>query len=237
LAYYKTYKITSDSLLNEANIRQITQLQMQHEFDNELAKRQTEQDLKNTVQKRKEIIYLGVTLVIVLALLIMILSFQLQRNKIKRVQLAQQNRRLDLDYKNRELASNVLYLLKKNELLLDVSDKLKKARPDAKATNKSIIDEIVNAIYISSKDLGWEEFELRFKEVHTDFYNSLTSKYPNLTPNELRLCAFVKLNMTTKDITAITFQSDHSVVMARSRLKSKLGISENERLSTFLNRV
>jgi hypothetical protein len=237
LAYYKTYKITSDSLSNESNVRKITQLQMQYEFDNELAKRQIEEDLKNAVQKRKEIIYLSLTLVVVLALLIMTLFFQIQRNKIIRVQLEQQNLRSDLDYKNRELASNVLYLLKKNELILDVSDKLKKARVDAKATNKSIIDEIVNTIYINSKDLGWEEFELRFKEVHTNFYNSLTSKYPNLTPNELRLCAFIKLNMSTKDISAITFQSNRSIVVARSRLKNKLGISENERLSTFLNKV
>jgi len=237
LEYYKTYKITSDSLSNVASVQKTTRLQMQYVFDNEVVKRQTIQDLRNAVHKRKEFLYVGVALVTVLVLLITILFINLLRNKIKRVQLAKQNLRKDLDYKNRELASNVLYLLKKNELLLNVSDKLKKARIGAKVTNKSAIDEIVNAIYISSKDLGWKDFELRFKEVHSNYYNSLTKKYPNLTTNELRLCAFIKLNMSTKDISAITFQSNRSIVVARSRLKNKLGISENERLSTFLNKV
>ena len=104
-------------------------------------------------------------------------------------------------------------------------------------TTRKKFDEIINEIYVNSKDLGWEEFELRFKEVHADFYNDLTRQYPDLTPNELRLCAFIKLGMSTKDITAITFQSDHSVVMARSRLKKKLGVSKDERLATFLNSI
>ena len=79
------------------------------------------------------------------------------------------------------------------------------------------------------------EFELRFKEVHTDFYNELNKEHPDLTLNETKICAFLRLNMSTKEISAITHQSVKSINMARFRLRKKLNVDRDENLISYLN--
>ena len=83
--------------------------------------------------------------------------------------------------------------------------------------------------------VSWEEFEVRFQEVYTGFYKNLRERYPDLTNNEVRLCAFFKLNMTTKEIAAITYQSLNSIKVARYRLRKKLDISKEENMTAFLS--
>jgi DNA-binding CsgD family transcriptional regulator len=71
--------------------------------------------------------------------------------------------------------------------------------------------------------------------VHIEFYEKLQSKFPDLTTNERKLCAFLRLNMTTKEISAITNQSLNSIEMARHRLRKKLNIDNSQvNLTTFL---
>ena len=68
-----------------------------------------------------------------------------------------------------------------------------------------------------------------------DFYKALNKKFPDLTNNERKLCAFLRLNMSTKEISAITFQSVHSITIARSRLRKKLNITHSDiSLTDFL---
>jgi DNA-binding CsgD family transcriptional regulator len=74
----------------------------------------------------------------------------------------------------------------------------------------------------------WEEFEHRFIAVNPEFYQTLLQSFPDLTQNEKRLCAFLKLNMNTKEISTITGQTPHSINVARTRLRKKLGLSNSE---------
>ena len=86
-----------------------------------------------------------------------------------------------------------------------------------------------------SEDDTWNEFEMRFKEIHEDFYTQLGQLFPNLTPNELRLCAFLKLNLSTKEISSITYQSPESIKTARYRLRKKLNLDRDSNLTSFLH--
>ena len=84
----------------------------------------------------------------------------------------------------------------------------------------------------------WTTFEERFKDVHHDFYNKIDEKYPHLTENDRKLCAFLKLNMSTKDIAAITHQNPNSIEVARTRLRKKLNISNTDiSLVSFLSSI
>ena len=116
----------------------------------------------------------------------------------------------------------------------DIIDKLKILRKSIKPDQQKEVLGIVQTISYNSKEIGWEEFELRFKQVHPSFYERLARHNPNLTINENRLCAFLRLNMTSKEISAFTFQTEHSIVQARSRLKKKLGIHDAQKLSQFI---
>jgi len=74
--------------------------------------------------------------------------------------------------------------------------------------------------------------------VHKDFYDALLRRFPELTPSELKLCAFLKLNMTTKEISELTGQRLNTLENARYRLRQKLGITNSEaNLVTFLAQI
>jgi hypothetical protein len=127
-----------------------------------------------------------------------------------------------------------MYQVKNNEFILNISKKLKSLLWKGPAENKSLVNEIIKEIETDSSADNWEEFIIRFQQVHIDFYKNLGKKFPELTSNELRICAFLKLNMNTKDIAAITYQSQKSITVARWRLRQKLGLKKEERLSAFL---
>ena len=169
--------------------------------------------------------------------MIFILLFLLQRNKTKRIRLERKTLQLDLEYKNKELTTNVMYLLKKNEFIENISDKLKKAKLYFKPENRTFIDNIIKEMESSSSKDAWEEFEVRFQSVHSDFYKKLNKKYPDLTPNEQKLCAFLRLNMSTKEIASITYQTTKSINVARFRLRKKMDIGSYDNLVAYLRQL
>ena len=106
-----------------------------------------------------------------------------------------------------------------------------------KPENNTWIKEILREMQSNVDNTVWGEFEMRFQQVHQDFYQKLLEKYPDLTPNEIKICAFLKLNMTTKDISAITFQSVKSIQVARNRLRKRMGISRDENLVASIQQL
>lgn len=237
LKYTKLFKIYSDSISRDENIKKITQLEMQFAFDKEIKQKEIEQAKLESKQKRKELIYIMISSGILLALIILFLLFRLQQYKVKKIGLEKESLLDDLDYKNKELTTNVMYLLKKNEFIINISDKLKKARYHFKPENRKIIDDIIRELELSSTENVWKDFEVRFQEVHAEFYQKLTSQFSDLSPNELKLCAFLRLNMSTKEISTITFQSPKSISMARFRLRKKMKIGSYDNLVSYLSNL
>ena len=144
------------------------------------------------------------------------------------ISLQNQKIELELDQKNKELTSNVLHLSNLNEFINSISEKLAEEKKNFKPENIKTINRIIKNIQTNTDDNIWKEFELRFEQVHSGFYENIQKEFPKLTPNEKKLCAFLKLNMTSKDISGITGQSVHSIEVARTRLRKKLGLSNKE---------
>ena len=84
---------------------------------------------------------------------------------------------------------------------------------------------------------NWYEFEEAFVKVHTGFYSKLENDFPDLTSNERKICAFIKLGMSTKQMAAITCQSESALKKARYRLRKKLAISNNINILNFLQSI
>ncbi len=244
LNYFKTYEQYGDSILNENSIKRITQLEMQFDFDKKMKEIELEDAIKEAKQQRKEFIYI---LLIGLGVFIAIIAFLLfanQRNKTAKVELKRSNLKLEhdklqqeLEHKNKELATNVMYLLSKNEFITSTAEKLTQAKLNFKKENQKIIQDVIRDLLMNSSKDVWKEFEVRFQEVHSDFYNNLNVKYPDLTPNEKKICAFLRLNMSTKDISAITYQSVRSINMARFRLRKKMELETDENLVSILSQI
>lgn len=95
---------------------------------------------------------------------------------------------------------------------------------------------IVKSLKDTVSDDVLTDFDKYFLYIHPDFYNNLHKMYPELTQNELRLCAMVRLNMSTKDIAEINNIEPNSARIAKNRLRKTLGISNTEEsLFTFLS--
>jgi PAS domain S-box-containing protein len=147
--------------------------------------------------------------------------------------------KLDIEFKDKDLASKAMYLIQSNELIEDVVKKLKdieKRIEENEKIKQSDIRSLINDLKNSSRNDSWKEFDAHFTQVHQGFYDNLMARFPDLSPNEKKLCAFLRLNLSTKEISDITKKSVHSLNVARTRLRQKLGIANTEdNLSSFLS--
>jgi tetratricopeptide (TPR) repeat protein len=236
------------TVFNSETSNNVTGLAQQYEFDKQFRIAELEHQKDIQVQKNRQILFLMLAGLFLLLCIIIFLLFVNQRSKTineklqrERLDLESQNLKLekdklqlDLDFKNRELTTNVMYLLQKNEFLGNVVKRFQEVKDELPETVRRKLRFIMNEIQQSADDTGWKEFEVRFMDVHQEFYQRLNEMFPDLTPNEKKLAAFLRLNMTTKDISAITYQSTDSIKIARSRLRHKLGLTQDDNLIAFL---
>lgn len=144
--------------------------------------------------------------------------------------------RLDLELKRKELTTHSISLLQNKEQYTFLVKKLQNLKDGINdSVKQNEISNIISECVSSNKSFNWEEFKVTFENVHSEFYNNLLKKHPNLTTNEKKLCAFLKLGLNTKDICSITFQSNRSIVVARSRLRTKLNLNTEEILSSYFD--
>lgn len=245
--YFKIYHYLSDSIINARNVSMITKKEMEYQYLKKQKEKELEQLRKEEAYKRKVLMYeflFGIAVVVLILLISVFILYRknerikLQQSELnhKNLLLEKENLQKELDFKNRELTTNVMYQLKKNNFIWKISEKLKEIALLLKPENQKRIREVVKELDSNMSKESWEEFEYRFNEVHSNFYDSLINDFPDLTPNELKLAAFLKLNMTTKDIGTITYQSVNSITIARYRLRTKIGLRRDENLISFFSK-
>lgn len=155
--------------------------------------------------------------------------------KIKNMELSRAQLEIELEHKSREMTTKLIYLQKKNDMIASIVDQLLKLKPQMKIQNQEVIDGVINTLKNNTEGDNWKEFELRFEEIHSGFMKKLNERFPDLTQNEKRLCAYLRLNMTTKEIASLLYLSIHSVDSARYRLRKKLNLTNSDiDISAFL---
>jgi DNA-binding CsgD family transcriptional regulator len=116
-----------------------------------------------------------------------------------------------------------------------VAERLLNVQQNVHPDSRKVLHDIILDLQHEADNDTWKEFELRFNQVHNDFYIKLRKLYPDLSPTEEKLCAFLRLSMSSKEIAAITQQSIKSVEVARARLRKKLNLTNtNSNLVTHL---
>ena len=234
LAFYKSYIMLRDSLLNRESFQKIEQMEMEYAFEKE-------RNNHLLSEQRNKLYLIAGFSALILSILFLLLIYMNQNLKLKRKNLEQEKFEVDklqlqneIYFKDKELVSKAINLAEKNELLNDISHRLKIVSSNSKTADKDI-KEIVSDLEFNSDTHVWDEFEYTFLQVHPDYFTSLGKQFPELTPNEKRLSAFLRLNLSTKEISNITHQSLHTLTVARTRLRKKLGIAHTgENLASFL---
>ncbi len=230
--YVVLEKLAGDSLFAFQKQKLSSKLELQYLYEKKELKKQLAQQAKN-------IIMLIIIFSLIAGIFILGLVFSRHRLKSKLVLLETEKIKSELDIRDRELTVNLISLIKKNEMLADISGKLRQLEQNAKGVEaKESLSQISQELRNSTDDKMLNEFSRRFQEVHAGFYEKLLKAYPDLSQNELKLCAFLRLNMSTKDIAELTGQQLASIDKARYRLRKKLNLPSSEtNLVTFLSQV
>jgi tetratricopeptide (TPR) repeat protein/DNA-binding CsgD family transcriptional regulator len=235
LRYHILFKEYSDKLKSEETLKELTRLEVVSQY-------MEKEKLQEAEKRRQALRHLLISSTLVLSLIILSLLFFLSQSRVRRlnlknknIQLASENAELErenlsreLEMKSKELTTNVIYQIRKNELINAIAEKLISNSKNFRKENQVLIEEIIKDLGKAQDESIWEEFESRFHEVHNHFYNHLNEINPDLTLNERRLCAFLRLNMTTKEISSITGQSLRSIDVARTRLRKKINLTNTD---------
>ena len=142
-----------------------------------------------------------------------------------------------MENKKKELVSSALRLVQISELNNSLISELAKINPFVNKQASDMIRQIIKLFNSSTDEKIWEDFLNRFENVYEIFYKRLHEEFPDLSPGEQKLCALLRLNISTKDIAAITFQNPQSIDTARYRLRKKLNLGPDENLVDFLLRL
>lgn len=131
--------------------------------------------------------------------------------------------------KSKELAASTMSIVKKNELLAQVKDRLMRFESgDAIEPLIQVIDKNLN------HNDNWEFFKEAFDNADSEFFKTLKDAHPNLSPNDLKLCAYLRLNLSSKEIAPMFNISARSVEIKRYRLRKKMNLSSNENLTNYI---
>ncbi len=150
--------------------------------------------------------------------------------------MEEEKMKMELQHLNNRLASSTMNLVVKNEFIETIKEELKEVRRKGKsAETTQALEKIVKKIDSTLRlQEDWEQFEFHFDQVHGHFFNRLRDQFHDLTPNEQKLCALLRLNLNTKDIANLMGVSLRGVEIARYRLRKKLGLRQGRNLSKYI---
>ena len=157
------------------------------------------------------------------------LELEQSENQRQLIQFKNKNLKLDIENKNRELGIATMNLVKRNELLNNIKEELTRSKSSDDIKN---VIKVINSSLNSTGD--WKLFEEAFNNVDKDFMKKIKSLHPAITPNDLRLCAYLRLNLSSKEIAPLLNISHKSVEVKRYRLRKKIGLEHDQSLSNYI---
>ncbi|PLX24028.1 MAG: hypothetical protein C0599_03055, partial [Salinivirgaceae bacterium] len=151
--------------------------------------------------------------------------------------MEQEKMQQEIDHKNRELASGALHVVSKNKILDDIKSQVQGIKCEGTDISSALRD-ITRLIDSNiSMDDDWESFKLHFEQVNGEFFNKLTNKYNDLSQGDLRLCAYLYINLNAKEIAQIFNISPDSVRKRKQRLREKLQLDKDTDLTIYLQKT
>ena len=163
-------------------------------------------------------------------------DLELDKSEKEIVKLRNEKLESEIAFKNTELASTAMHLVQKGELLGNIKDEMSRIKKNA--NGHAPPDEFRKIMRIlgeeNKMDKDWEQFAQHFDHVHSDFLSHIKTQYPALSPHELKLCAYLRMNLSSKEIAQLESISVRGVEIGRYRLRKKLKINTETNLFDFL---
>jgi len=219
-----------DSIFTEQTNTKLAEFEVMYES---LKKEDTIKHLEDQkqIQQLRMIVLLAIIVLVVFTIIFLIKYY---REKINLSNLEKRELQDQLEQKDKELASTALNFAQNNELLAKTTKKLIQSQQKSGINEQEDIQKIIHELRTQVSSDSFREFELRFLKVHNDFYDKLMADFPNLSPNDLKMCALLRLNLSSKDIANILHMSSASVNVTRSRIRKKMKLPKKTNFISFL---
>ena len=141
-------------------------------------------------------------------------------------------------HKSKELANSTMNIIHKNQILTDLKNKMMVLSDDQSGGSTKEIKSLIRKIDTELEDQkSWNVFETHFDRVHENFFQRLRDQHPELSPKDLRMCAFLRMNLSSKEIAPLQNISIRSVEISRYRLRKKLNIPHAQNLTDYIMSV
>ncbi|MGB3774140.1 MAG: hypothetical protein WA951_02690, partial [Leeuwenhoekiella sp.] len=162
------------------------------------------------------------------------LESRIEKEQERKIQINERNKLLqEIEIKRKELANSTYQAAQRNKILIEVKNELAEVKDKFDSHSKyTAIEQKISTMVEGKND--WKVFEANFKDVNQDFFQNLLEHFPDLSTKDLKLCAYLKMNLSTKEIAPLMAISIRGVEIHRYRLRKKLNINTSKNLSKYL---
>jgi tetratricopeptide (TPR) repeat protein/DNA-binding CsgD family transcriptional regulator len=256
--YFKIYEKAENKLNENLKTKRIAQIVAEYNLEKknkeyEILKKQKEFD----DIKEKGLIIIVILIVIIAILIIarlvvkqkktkelleknrQIIEVQknLAKSELKNIELEKEKLSNEIEYQKKELLNFALHLVHKNDFLVNIKSELKKISSKDSSVNKQIRALLLKINQTQKINSELEEFQRNIERANEEFFNALNQEFPDLTKNEKRLAAMLRINLSSKEIATLNNISIKAVEMSRYRLRKKLNIGTNDSLNEFFQNI
>jgi len=256
--YYIRYINIKDSIINSDLLKNIADLQWKYDFQKK--ENETTLILKKYEVKKKETVILVISfaffivVVLLVGALVRLAHNNLKKsNKLKEIEINHLQEKIakddkinkleklklkaEIEAKNKELTTSSLQLITKNDILTNIS-----GITENFYMNKAVSEECyVKLKRVLKENLDqerdWGHFKRLFEEVHKDFFKKIKLTCPEITENELRLCAYLKINLQNKEIAKLLNITSESLKTLRYRIRKKFGLEKEAILEEYIRDI
>ncbi len=242
--YRLKHQVLNDSIFQAENVAKLNELDIQYQTEKkEAAIALQEEEIKTLNAQAKsdrlsKTLYgIGMfSLLAIAGLLYFGFKQRMKKNEIER-QKQEEIYKQEIAFKKRELTSQTLHLVQKNTFIQELRENLERIKKSPELFKVEFKRIVLLLKKENAEDKDWEVFKSYFSEVHNNFDTTLRSLYKEITEKEIRLAAFLRMNLSTKEIASILNVLPDSVLKSKYRLKKKLDLDKDMDLSTFLNTI
>ncbi|MEM9649111.1 MAG: tetratricopeptide repeat protein [Bacteroidota bacterium] len=231
-----------DSLFTIETAKKIKELQTIYETEKKEAEIALQEEEINTLNEKAKVdkltkgLYAGgmASALALSGLLVFGFRQRIKKNKIAR-EKQEEIYKQEIEHKKKELASQTLHLVQKNTFIQELKENLENLKNSPEKFKMEFRRIVMLLKKQNASDKDWEVFKSYFSEVHNDFDQKLKTLYPDISEKEIRLAAFLRMNLTTKEIAATLNVLPDSILKSKYRLKKKLELDKDMDLTSFLN--
>lgn len=255
LAAQRKYQQAADSVLNTEQTKNLTRLEANYEFEKEkdsiaFEQKKAELAYEKEISQQRWIKTSALVIALFLALIASILYWSYRLKKKKNEELEVKNIKINdlrktekkmaeeaLALKDRELTTITMLSHERNSLLQQLEDQIGGLSDKVDEEVIPDIKEIKKTIKANLSDESWSAFVYQFEKVHPKLFDELQSKFPSLTKNDLRLCAYIRVGMDRKEMAAVSNVTPEAIKKSLYRLKKKMNLDAETDIREFLTEL